>query len=679
MFEFWRFHSVDQTKYNQIEADFNILLVLLSIIVACLAAYSALVVLERVWEVKVNKNKQHWLWFGSFMLGLGVWAMHFTGMLAYMIPISMEFDPLITLISVIPSILGAYIALSILAKEDFHLIKMQFAALSMALGIGAMHFIGMEAMQVQAEMVYGFSLFVASILCAHVLATVAMYLITIVHKTEQRKLSIRLACAVVMGATISAMHYTAMASVSFFVVNGNNLAFTPMSNGSLILSLAIAGIVAVFVASTVLGALIDHRLQVAELSAQTSNIREKDIIEHLADGLFILDHTGHIDSFNTAALKMFKYNSKSFKGCSLEQLMPSITQKQLVEDIVRTKHKILGQTLVLEGRRKNGDTFPIEVNFSKMTLVLDFKIMFNCVVRDITSRVQLEDQLRHAMKLESIGQLASGIAHEINTPTQYVSDNTTFLNTAFSDIIPVVKACQNLLNMEEGAEREKVLASVRQQLDMADIEFLAEEIPLAIEQSIEGLGRISTIVGAMKSFSHSSKGEMHAVDLAEAINTTLTVARNEWRYVAEVTTDFDKSLPLVPCMRDEFNQVILNIVVNAAHAIGERYGDCEEKQGLIHIKAFEKGGDAVVTIEDNGGGMPPEVSSRIFDPFYTTKGVGKGTGQGLSMAYTVIVEQHNGQLYADSEVGKGTVFTIRLPVEIETAEDTNEIKMEAAL
>ncbi|MFN7926697.1 MAG: PAS domain S-box protein [Blastocatellia bacterium] len=283
---------------------------------------------------------------------------------------------------------------------------------------------------------------------------------------------------------------------------------------------------------------------------------------------------------------------------------------------------------------------------------------------DLTERKALEGQLRQAQKLESIGQLAAGIAHEINTPTQYVGDNTRFVQDAFKDLKTTLQSLRSLLQATLN-EREvpETVAQMAQELAQAEVEYLLEEIPAALQQSLEGVQRIAQIVQSMKDFSHPGSGEKKATDLNKAIASTVTVARNEWKYVADVEMHFDDQLPLVPCLLGEFNQVILNMVVNAAHAIAEVVGDGGKGKGKITITTQQVGQQwAEVRISDTGNGIPPAIHSRIFDPFFTTKAVGIGTGQGLAISHHVIVEKHQGQLTFDTVPGGGTTFIIRLPL-----------------
>jgi len=216
--------------------------------------------------------------------------------------------------------------------------------------------------------------------------------------------------------------------------------------------------------------------------------------------------------------------------------------------------------------------------------------------------------------------------------------------------------------LESGAppdELEEILAAG---LDQADLAYLREEVPRAVDQSLEGLGRVAAIVRSMKEFSHPGRETKRPVDLNRAIESTITVARNEWKYVADVETEFDPALPPVPCLAGEMNQVMLNIVVNAAQAIAEVIDEGSGNKGRIRVTTRRVGDKAEIQISDTGAGMSPEIKDRIFDPFFTTKEPGKGTGQGLAIAYRVIRDTHGGSITCDSAPGRGTTFTIRLPL-----------------
>ena len=273
-------------------------------------------------------------------------------------------------------------------------------------------------------------------------------------------------------------------------------------------------------------------------------------------------------------------------------------------------------------------------------------------------------QLLQSEKLASIGQLAAGIAHEINTPTQFISDNTRFLKESFDDLLGLIGNYGTLLDAAgRGTIPDELVAKTRALEEEVDVEYIVGEIPTAISQSLEGVERIARIVRSMKEFSHPGSEGKIALDINQAIESTITISRNEWKYCAHLDTVFDDSLPMVPCLPGEFNQVILNIIVNAAHAIKEASdGEGNAENGAITVSTRNAGDCAEIRISDTGTGIPEAIRSRIFDPFFTTKGVGKGTGQGLAIAYSVIVEKHGGTLQVESEVGRGTTFIIRLPL-----------------
>ncbi len=285
------------------------------------------------------------------------------------------------------------------------------------------------------------------------------------------------------------------------------------------------------------------------------------------------------------------------------------------------------------------------------------------ISEDVTERRALETQLLHSQKLESIGQLAAGIAHEINTPTQYVGDNVLFLESSFTSIMAVLQACANLAEATgEGPVPPERLQELRGAIDPEELAFLFEEIPKAIRQSREGLQRVTEIVRAMKEFSHPVSKEKTPVNINNALRSSITVCRNEWKYVADVETDFDDAIPPVECLPNEMNQVYLNILVNAAHAIADVVGEARATKGKITVSTRLEEEQAVIRIADTGAGIPEGILPRIFEPFFTTKTVGKGTGQGLPIARSVVVGKHGGTLTCETEVGRGTTFVIRLPL-----------------
>jgi signal transduction histidine kinase len=283
------------------------------------------------------------------------------------------------------------------------------------------------------------------------------------------------------------------------------------------------------------------------------------------------------------------------------------------------------------------------------------------VLEDLSEQARVEEQLRQAQKLESIGQLAAGIAHEINTPTQYVGDNLTFLRDSFRDILrllePLIPAAADSSALDPAAGAQ-VCGAARE----VDLAYFRDEVPRAIEQAIDGVGRIATIVKAMKAFSHPGPAEPMPVDIHEAIRNTVTVARNRWKYVATLDLEFDPDLPPVPCVPGEFNQVMLNLIVNAADAIAEAIKSDETRKGVITIRTRHDGDWAEIRVVDTGAGIPEPVRGRVFEPFFTTKQVGQGSGQGLALCHAIVVQKHRGALTFETADGVGSSFLVRLPL-----------------
>ncbi|HEY0252475.1 MAG TPA: ATP-binding protein [Kofleriaceae bacterium] len=266
---------------------------------------------------------------------------------------------------------------------------------------------------------------------------------------------------------------------------------------------------------------------------------------------------------------------------------------------------------------------------------------------EMERRVAVEAELHQAQKLESVGRLAAGIAHEINTPVQFVGDSLQFVSEAVTELFAIVRSGSHCPELAQAA-------------DAADFPYLSVEVPKALALAGDGLGRVSMIVRSMKTFAHPVTRAMQAADLNHALAATLVVASNELKYVADLVTDF-QTLPPVKCFVSEINQAVLNIVVNAAHAIRDKVGSSTER-GTLFVGTRQEGDEVVITIRDSGAGIPETVRGRVFDPFFTTKEVGKGTGQGLSIARQIVVDRHHGKLTFETELGIGTTFVITLPI-----------------
>ncbi len=282
--------------------------------------------------------------------------------------------------------------------------------------------------------------------------------------------------------------------------------------------------------------------------------------------------------------------------------------------------------------------------------------------QQMAERSRMELELRQAQKLESVGRLAAGVAHEINTPVQYVADSCSFLQTAVQDLRTVIVAYRDGVGrVGQGEVDAAALAAEMGQVESdADIDYALEQMPRAVARSLEGLERVATIVRSLKEFAHPERKERAWANLNRAITSTLEIARNEYKYVADLRTDLG-DLPEVNCHLGELNQAVLNIVINAAHAIAAVV-EGTDGRGVISVTTRCEDEQAVITISDTGTGIPPEIIDKIFDPFFTTKEVGKGTGQGLAIVRSVVVDKHGGKVEVDSELGRGTTFRLWLPI-----------------
>ena len=410
----------------------------------------------------------------------------------------------------------------------------------------------------------------------------------------------------------------------------------------------------------------NEELNAVAIRLQHEAVTTSMILQTAAEGIITFGEDAVIQLANPAAGQIFGCECGDLTGKPIWDLLPTGEETfpgelEAMDEFfwTSTEHAEPRKTY---GRNRDGALFEMELAGSRVHL--PDRVLYTWLVRDITARNTLERQLALAQKLESVGQLAAGIAHEINTPIQFVGDNLTFLNQALQKWNALFDLHEQLhLQTIASEDTTDLCAKISETKKKAKIDFLRAEFPAAIQQSIDGTERVAAIVRSMKEFSHPGKQRKTAVDLNKAIESTKTVSRNEWKYVATLELKLDPDLPPVPCYLGELNQVFLNIVVNAAHAITEKakHGVADSELGRIEICTSREDDFAVIKISDDGGGISDEVRHRIFEPFFTTKPVGKGTGQGLSIAYNVIVEKHEGTISVDSESGKGTTFTIRLP------------------
>jgi hypothetical protein len=399
-----------------------------------------------------------------------------------------------------------------------------------------------------------------------------------------------------------------------------------------------------------------------ELERQSQE-RMRAIVETAADGIITFNENGVIESCNSAFCNMLGFNCDELVGSNFKDMLPD-TKDAPWEHIL---HNTLGVGAAqkkgvqeLTAQRKDGTLLPLLLSLSDF--VTDGGRLYTAILRDLTEQRQLQCDLAQAQRLEAIGQLAAGIAHEINTPMQFLSDNIEFLSDCSKRLFEVVDGYQRNL-FSDGQERS--WAERREELaDMIErnrFESIREQVPQAITESLEGIQRVIHIVRAMKEFSHPGNEQKVGVDLNNAVCSTVTITRNRWKYVAELELDLDSDLPTLNCVPADINQVLLNLIVNAADAIAEKVGEEGAEKGQITVRTGSDGENIIIEVEDTGCGISDTIRNRIFEPFFTTKEVGKGTGQGLSICYNVVVRKHQGTIDVMSNVGEGTTFRVSLP------------------
>lgn len=383
------------------------------------------------------------------------------------------------------------------------------------------------------------------------------------------------------------------------------------------------------------------------------------IVETVPNPLLVVDDELKIEVVNSAAVALAGAQRQDLIGASLTTLL-SMREISRVMGARRNDSGIV-TNVETNFQTKSGKLVPVFLSASVMRDEASGHEKTILVAFDVSERRALEAQLLQSQKLESVGQLAAGIAHELNTPIQYIRDNMSFLTAEFAKIKGIVEDCiQFCETVEKGSVPLDAARGILSRARESDLSYLLSEIPNAIHETFNGAESVARIVRAMKEFSHPGTTELVEVDLNKAIQSVATISRNEWKYVAELVLDLDPHLPAVPCYVGELNQAILNIIVNASHAIADALSKRGEDRGVLTIVTRQRGHEVDILVSDTGTGIPEDVQPRVYEPFYTTKEVGRGSGQGLAIAYSTIVKKHKGKLDFRTKLGCGTTFVITL-------------------
>ena len=411
-------------------------------------------------------------------------------------------------------------------------------------------------------------------------------------------------------------------------------------------------------------------LVLAEQSLQRSLAETEGLVSAISSILIGLNEQNCIVRWNDPAAQTFRLSASSVIGRPIESLgmlwnweifMMAIHDCREQQQAVR----IPELTYIDQGgmERFLGMTLsPIQGESAASSGVL-------ILGKDITQHKKIEAQRVMAQKMESIGQLSAGVAHEINTPLHYIQENLRFLQESFEDIQRLLDAYDNVLKRTQpDAENREVRDTIRNLIKEIDLSYLEKEIPTVLSQSLEGTGHVTEIVRAMNEFSHPGTGEKTSVDLNHSLQSAITLSSKEWKGIAEIVTDFSPDLPCVPCILSQMNQVWLNLLINAVHAIQSRLAQNASEKGMITIRTRQDHEWVEVRVSDTGLGIPESIQSHVFDLFFTTKDAGVGTGQGLSLAHSIVVHTHKGLLTFESIPGIGTTFIVRLPLAFDEVE-----------
>ena len=406
---------------------------------------------------------------------------------------------------------------------------------------------------------------------------------------------------------------------------------------------------------------LEALVQIRTQKLQESRAESERLLDAISSVLIGIDCKGLVERWNFSAEEIFGISAKEVIGRSFVELDIKWVNRDKILEILAVKDATQSKSYEIEYYDQHHSTRLLGLSVYPIKEVEQF-----CGVlilgKDLTEQRLLEIKLQQTHKLESIGQLAAGVAHEINTPIQFVSNNLDFLRQGFDCLLNILHVYEDLSDpILVDSYCDSIWKDIVACKEKNRLGFVRNESPRAFIEVIDGIKQVSEIVKAMKSFSHPGSQKKTPADLNQAILEALVVARHEWRHIAEIEADLASDLPLVPCLLGEFKQVMLNLLLNAAHAIDDVVSESKDK-GVISVKTYLDGDHVKIEVCDTGGGIPESIHHRIFDPFFTTKDVGRGSGQGLAIAHNIIVHKHGGELTFETQNNQGTKFYIDLPM-----------------
>ena len=627
-------------------------LVTLSVLIASLAAYAALGIAPRISAAEGVAAGRSWLAAGAVAMGIGVWAMHFIGMLAFRLPVPVAYDVSITLLSMFPAIVASGVVLFVISHGRIRNRQLVLAGILMGLGIGTMHYTGMAAMHMAAKVFYEPALFVLSIIVAAVLATSALYINFLASRRNGRSPDhpTRLGGTLVMGFAVAGMHYTAMAAAYFFPVSGS-FPLGPVLDPMLLASL-VALASALILALTIFVAVVDSRLKAAAHSARTSRRRMIAAIESISEGFCLYDADDKLVLSNSKYRELLHSgNGEVSLGESFEEIIRRVAgrglipeAKERVDDWVEARLKQhrdpSGPLLqrrddgrwiqVSERKTEDGSTVAI---YNDITDLKKAELELSEALENLKSA---QAQVVQSAKMSALGKLTAGIVHEINTPVGVVNSSADNFERCINKIVDAVENSRTLEEVRSNKTFQKSIQIVR------------ENSRIIADAS----NRIGQVVGNLKNFAGQDAGTFQTANVHEGIDNVLALVHFEQKDGVRVARKFG-DLPEVHCNPSELSQVFMTLFTNAFEAVGE--------EGLVTVETWKDDAQVHVKISDSGKGMAEDTVRTLFDLSFQTKGSRVGVGLGLSNAYNV-VKKHNGAITVASELGRGTEFVITLPV-----------------
>ena len=627
-------------------------LVTLSVLIASLAAYAALGIAPRISAAEATAVGRSWLAAGAVAMGIGVWAMHFIGMLAFQLPVPVAYDVSITLLSMLPAIVASGVVLFVISHGGIRNRQLILAGTLMGLGIGTMHYTGMAAMRMAAKVFYEPALFALSIIVAAVLATSALYINFLASRRNGRAQDhqTRLGGALVMGFAVAGMHYTAMASADFFPMSGS-FELGPVLDPTLLASL-VALASALILALTVFVAVVDSRLKAAAHSARTSRSRMMAAIESISEGFSLYDTDDRLVLCNSKYRELLRADVGEVSlGERFEEIVQRAAGRGLIPEakghvdewvearLKQHRHpngpllqrRVDGRWIqVSERKTEDGGTVAV------YTDITDLKKAERDLFEALENLQSAQAQVVQSEKMSALGKLTAGIAHEINTPVGVVASSADNFERCVNKIVDAVENSSTLEEVRSNKTFQKSLQIVRESSRVI----------------ADASNRIGQVVGNLKNFAGQDAGTYETANVHEGIENVLAIVHFEQKDGVRVAKKFG-DLPEVHCNPSELSQVFMTLLTNAFEAVGE--------EGLVTVETWKDGRGVHVKISDTGKGMPEDKVRTLFDLSFQTKGSRIGVGLGLSNAYNV-VKKHNGAITVASEPGRGTQFFITLLV-----------------